>query len=668
MWHVNAPVQPGGLYDANPRTQMYAPTSIPRITMRVYNQLFSITSLVASFTSAQYVQSIDGLGLIGSHFGIPFFNATFDYVVVGGGTAGLTIATRLAQNSAFSVAVIEAGGFAAFNNGNLSSIPAFNAYWVGKSPGEKNPLIDWGMETEPMSGFGDTKMLYSSGKTLGGSSSRNSMTYQRPTKGALDRWADTVGEEDWNWENMLPFFEKSVLFNPPKNDLRPVNATPKYDIAAYQPGGGPLQVSFPNHANAFSSWGTKALEELGLNETNGNAGGELLGYSYITYSVEGTQQCRSSSETSFLSEALKTTTNLNVYTQTLAKQILFSNDKKATAVVVDTAGLKYTISAAKEVIVSAGAMRSPQLLMASGVGPQDTLSSLGIPVVAARAGVGQNMQDHVMWAASYEVDVATHSRMGDAQFAAAQINAYITNRTGVLTNTATDPIGWEKLPATYRANLSNDTLEGLAAVPADWPDFELIFADAYGGNFKDFVADAPLNSKNYASIGMALQVPFSRGNVTLASADTAINPIINPNLFGNENDLDLAVQSFKRIREIAASGAMKSIIIGAEAFPGTNISSDADIRALLRGASDTVYHASCTCAMGKSENAMTVVDSEAKVVGVSGLRVVDASVFPFLTPGHPQSVVCELNKTKPKNTLDTNTSKMQLRKRLRILS
>lgn len=608
--------------------------------MLSFTVLWTVTLALAPVSSAQHLDSITGLGLIGSHFGIPS-NATFDYVVVGGGTAGLTIATRLAQNTSFSVAVIEAGGFSSIDNGNLSSIPAFNAYWVGKNPLTRNPLIDWEIKTEPMPGFGGTNMLYSAGKTLGGSSSRNSMTYHRSIKGAFQKWASMVDDNKWSWDELLPFFERSVAFQPPNQEVRLANATPKYDTAAFSTKGGPLQLSYPNHANAYSSWAAEALKEMGLNETDGNLGGDLIGYSYTPNTLDGTSQTRSSSETSFLRLALETTTNLNVYTRTLAKRILFSDENKATGVVVDTGGIQYTLSAAKEVIVSAGAFRSPQLLMASGIGPSKTLSSHGIPVVADRPGVGQNMQDHVLWAASYEVNLETHSRMQDPQFAYTQLQAFLTNRTGVLTNTATELLGWEKLPTKFRASLSNNTRKDLDDLPRDWPDFEVIMADSYAGYFDDFLAGAPLDGKNYASIGMGLQSPFSRGNVTIASPDTAVNPVINPNLLGDERDVEIAVQSFGRIREIASSNAMKQIIIGTEAFPGTNITTDRDIRAMLKRASNTIYHASCTCAMGKKTDDLAVVDSEGKVIGVEGLRVADASVFPFLPPGHPQSIVCK---------------------------
>jgi choline dehydrogenase-like flavoprotein len=415
------------------------------------------------------------------------------------------------------------------------------------------------------------------------------------------------------------------------------------------------------------------MDELGLQPTRGSISGELIGYAYTANSIDRETQTRSSSETSFLRLALEKTTNLNVYKSTLAKKILF-NGSRATGVAVDTAGVQYVLSAAKEVIVSAGAvslhyilrygfsymsqLRSPQILMVSGVGPKEKLESLAIPVVADRPGVGQNMQvscprilisnfllihlkDHVLFGASYEVSLETHSRIADPLYAVAQVGAYLTNRTGALTNTGTELLGWEKLPQKYHAKLSNETQRELDKLPKDWPDLELIFPDGYGGDFQEFGA-APQDGKNYASVGVGLQSLFSRGNVTIKSPDSADHPIINPNLLGDPRDVDLAVQAVHRIREIAATKALNKVIIGKESYPGETVRSDADIKAWLQKAANTIYHASSTNKMGRADDKLAVVDSEAKVIGVQGLRVVDASAFPFLPPGHPQSLVYAL--------------------------
>lgn len=169
-------------------------------------------------------------------------------------------------------------------------------------------------------------------------------------------WADVVGDISYTFENLLPYFKRSVHFRPPNESLRPANASVLYDRSSNDPDGGPLQVSYPNHANAFSSWCALALQELGLKAAKGFLSGTLLGYQYLANTLDRDNQARSSSETSFLRLALQTTTNLNIYKSTLAKRILFDETKKATGVVVNTAGVQYVISANREVIVSAGAV------------------------------------------------------------------------------------------------------------------------------------------------------------------------------------------------------------------------------------------------------------------------------------------------------------------------
>lgn len=203
-------------------------------------------------------------------------------------------------------------------------------------------------------------------------------------------WANQVGDQDYTWSNFLPYFEKSLNFTPPDATKRAANATPDYDVATLGQGNGPLSVTFTNYAQAFSSWVQNGLKEIGVQPRNGFTSGQLFGSAYSVVTVEPTLQTRESSETGFLQPAL-TNPNLIVYTQSLATKIIFDSNKVATGVEVNTAGKVYTLSASKEVIVSAGAFQSPQLLMVSGVGPQSTLSQYNIPVVADRPGVGQNM-------------------------------------------------------------------------------------------------------------------------------------------------------------------------------------------------------------------------------------------------------------------------------------
>lgn len=216
------------------------------------------------------------------------------------------------------------------------------------------------------------------------------MAYQRGTVDSYSMWADQVGDQDYTWKNFLPYFEKSLNFTPPNPSKRAANATPDYDITTLGQGNGPLHVTFANYAQAFSSWVQKGLKEIGIEPIKGFTSGQLLGSAYSVVTIESTLQTRESSESGFLQPAL-TNPNLIVYTQSLATKIIFDSNKVATGVQVDTAGKVYTLSANKEVIVSAGTFQSPQLLMVSGVGPEPTLSQYNIPIIADRPGVGQNM-------------------------------------------------------------------------------------------------------------------------------------------------------------------------------------------------------------------------------------------------------------------------------------
>jgi len=346
--------------------------------------------------------------LLSSSFGATL-NQTFDYLVVGGGTAGLAVAARLSENPAVSVAVIEAGSFYEIGNSNFSEVPLFDTWWSGKNADEVNPLVDWGFMTtpqpvkytlyisrpanhltcQPIQGFLGQSTHYARGKCLGGSSGRNYMTYHGATKQSMEMWANTVGDNDYLWDNFAKYYVKSTHLTPPDTEAR-INATTLYN-AASSGTNGPLSVTWARYSHAFSTWCEKALTELGLKPINGFMDGSLIGYAYQLLAVDEKKRTRASSETHYLQPALSRD-NIYVFPSTMAKNIVFDENKTATGVSVDTMGKKYFLTAKKEVIVSAGAFQSPQILMVSGVGPAALLQEHNIPVVADRPGVGQNMQ------------------------------------------------------------------------------------------------------------------------------------------------------------------------------------------------------------------------------------------------------------------------------------
>ncbi|KAF7505218.1 hypothetical protein GJ744_001147 [Endocarpon pusillum] len=250
-------------------------------------------------------------------------------------------------------------------------------------------------------------------------------------------WADLVGDESYSWESFLPYFKKSLDFPPPDASKRAANATAEYDEANLGDGNGPLSVTFSNYAQSISSWVQKGLSEIGIKPVKGFTSGDIIGSAYVMQAIQATTQTRESSETALLQPALERS-NLVIFHQSLAKKIVFDERNSATGVLIDTDGKKYTLSAKQEVILSAGAFRSPQLLMVSSVGPLETLQQHGISVIANRPGVGQNMWDHIFFGPSYRVNVVTGSSMGNAGYVAQAIEDYLERQAGILTNSGGD--------------------------------------------------------------------------------------------------------------------------------------------------------------------------------------------------------------------------------------
>ncbi|KAF2497648.1 alcohol oxidase, partial [Lophium mytilinum] len=577
-------------------------------------------------------------GVLSGSYGVPFVSATYDYVVVGGGTSGLTLAARLAANSSISVAVVEAGGSYETLN-PLSIIPGFAAIQATGTDPSDTDLIDWGFVTTPQAGAANRKMHYARGKCLGGSSARHFLVYHRGTKGSYQKWADQVGDDSYAWDNLLPYFEKSCTLTPPNTTERFANATVTYNANVFDNSlGGPLQISWPNWASPLSSWVELGLIAIGVKPGNDHNSGSLTGSSWIASTINPNGEARDSSETSFLKQAMANT-KITVYPLTMAKKILFKNTTVASGVQVEQAGAKWTLTARKEVIISAGAFQSPQLLMVSGIGPRATLEGLSIPLISDLAGVGQNMWDHVFFGTVSRIGVTTASRLtNDVAFAAEAVVDYASG-TGMLTANGVGVIGWEKLPDNVRRSLSKDTIAALNSFPSDWPEIEYMGLDGVLGYWRNAL-DQFVDSSQYGSVGAALVAPLSRGNVTITSADTNDAPVINPNWLTHPADVEVALAAFKRTREVWNNIAVR----GTEYLPGSNVTSDADIIDFIRNSALQVWHASATCAMGKAGDPKAVVDSTAKVFGVKGLRVVDASIFPFLPPGHPQSTCYALGE------------------------
>ncbi|KAL8713724.1 MAG: hypothetical protein Q9220_002250 [cf. Caloplaca sp. 1 TL-2023] len=622
------------------------------MVLNLYSFLAICTCVVLVAGEAQLLTYVDGgIGnILGTFFGNSGTNATYDYVIVGGGNAGLTLATRLASDPSISVAVVEAGGFYETDNGNRSTVPGYATFYTGSDPKNYQPLVDWGFSTVPQAAAGNRTVHYARGKTLGGSSARNYMVYHRPTVGSMQKWADEVGDQSYTWDRFLPFFQKSCNFTSFNPKLYNATILPQ-PTTAFIEEGGPLHVSFSNYADAFGSWAQKGLVAVGmaLNALGLNAG-VLNGSAFSTLTIDPRNGYRSSSESSFLQAALQNGTAPTIYKNTLAQKILFSNSSTATGVLVSTAGsfgtpsINFTLSARREVIVSAGAFQSPQLLMISGIGPRNTLQRHNIPLVKDAPGVGQNLQDQVLFGANRRVNVFTASASLNSPAVAARLALQFRNNgSGSLAAFGAGYYGWEKLPFPYRADLSSSTLAALDTFPSDWPELEWLPISAYLGYQTNRQLEDPRDGYNYAAINPGLMAPLSRGNVTISSASMADPPVIDPQWLAHPVDQELAVASFRRSREVWRYLQDAGLTADDnEYLPGFNVTSYDDILSYIGKSLMTIYHAAATCKMGLPNDTMAVIDSRARVYGVQNLRVVDASAFPFLPPGHPQSTVYAL--------------------------
>ncbi|RAL09381.1 GMC family oxidoreductase [Aspergillus homomorphus CBS 101889] len=565
-------------------------------------------------------------------------DGVYDYIIVGGGTAGNVVAARLAQ-ARRRVLLVEAGGIYEVDNANLSTPVGFGAV-TGGSPETIDPRVDWGVITTPQPGANNRQVHYARGRCLGGSSAMNAMVYQRGTKSTYHAWAEAVQDPSYEWDEILPFFKRTFHFTPPSPVKGLQNTTIHWNASAFDPENpveGSVQISYTNYRSPFSTWLKLGLEEAGIEETNDFVSGTLMGTQWSASEISPMDQRRSSSD--YVLGTADEKPYLTVCTRSQARRILFDEHNRAKGVEVGTNGRVWRPQAAEEVIVCAGAFNSPQLLMVSGVGPRDQLESLGIPVLQNLPGVGQNMWDHVFFAPSYPVAVDTLTKVfTNTTYMTAQTLRYQTSHDGPMAY-APDLLAWENLPEHYLANLSSATREELSKFPTDWPQAEYISFNAHVGAYNNLAQDQPRDGRQYASIFGALVAPTSRGNVTLVSNSTDDLPVVNPNWLTSQTDTEVALAIFKRTREIWASGPLQSITTGPEYYPGANVTTDEQILDAIRNSVITVWHAACTCKMGLREDPMAVVDSEARVFGVQGLRVVDASAFPLLPPGHPTSTV-----------------------------
>jgi choline dehydrogenase len=507
--------------------------------------------------------------------------ALYDYIIIGAGSAGCVLADRLGHDQRLSVLVLEAG---APDSSFLLKMPAG---FAGLGPATP---YNWRYQTTPQANCNNRRMYWPRGKTLGGSSAINAMLYVRGNAWDYDHWRQ-LGNEGWSFNDVLPFFKKAENNERGASELHGV--------------GGPLNVADQVSALKINDAFLTACEQAGHKRIVDFNGPDQEGVGY--YQVTQKNQQRWSTASAYLRPATARGTNVTVITGALTGRIILDG-KRAMGVRYVVEGREEVARASREIILCGGAVNSPQLLMLSGIGPADHLRAVGAPVLHDLPGVGANLQDHV------DASVLQFCKTRDTYGTASpliSVAQYLLSRKGPGTSPIAESGGF----------LS--TRPGLAA-----PDIQLHFLPA-------LVIDhgrTKMKQSGYSLHVCALR-PESTGTIRLKSMDPAEHPLIDANYLAARRDLDTLIAGVKMGREIFAQSGLDPH--RADEFqPGAALKTDAEIEQWIRAKCETIYHPVGTCKMGPDNDAMAVVDSQLRVRGLEGLRVVDASVMPTLVGGN----------------------------------
>lgn len=512
---------------------------------------------------------------------------SFDYIVIGSGSAGSLMANRLSADPTNRVALIEAGPSDKKWPVNLkTAMPVGNIFLL---PHEK---YNWKQALTGNAAVNNRTINFPRGKLFGGCSAINGGVYIRGQKADYDAWAK-AGNDGWAYDDVLPAFKAVENYAGPD--------TP------WHGKGGELDVQKPKSWNPVSAAIVDAAEQAGHRRNDDFAGDRQDGFG--RYDLNQRNGTRLSSARAFLHPALKRT-NLTVLDETMVRRILFDRGR-AVGLEIEKDGARSTIAARREIILCAGATNSPQLLMLSGIGPQDHLRAMGIDIVHHLPGVGAHLQDHPTVhvamenpsAESYAVSAKVLPRILASPF------KYLAKREGMLASNVAEAGGFLCTDGTGRPDIQITFLAGLKL-------------------------DARSVPRRHGYMGLIqLLRPKSTGSVRLASNRPEDKPVIDPNFFADPYDMQTLIAGFRECRRIFAQPALAAMT-GAEIEPGAQCQSDSEIDNALRKIVNTAYHPTGTCKMGPDSDPMAVVDSRLRVRGVSGLRVVDASVMPDIISGN----------------------------------
>lgn len=517
----------------------------------------------------------------------------YDYIIVGGGTAGCVLANRLTRDKDANVLLVEAGGK---DDYVWIHIPVGYLHCIG------NPRTDWLYSTQADAGLGGRSLMYPRGKVLGGSSSINGMIYMRGQAGDYDHWADLTDDASWRWDKVLPLFKQSEDYHGGASENHGA--------------GGEWRVEKQRLSwdilNAFRD----AAQQVGIPKTSDFNGGDNSGSAY--FDVNQRRGIRWNTSKAFLKPASRRP-NLTIMTGCHVERLLLEateSGPRCTGIVFTGGGTQWQATARRETLLTAGAIGSPQLLQLSGIGPAALLHEHGITPVLDAPGVGGNLQDHLQLRMVFKVQgVKTLNVMASNIVGKMQIGLqYALFQSGPMS----------MAPSQLGAFAKSDAQQ---ATPNLQYHVQPLSLDKFG---------EPLHAFPAFTASVCNLRPTSRGHVHIASADSYAAPKIMPNYLSTEPDRKVAADALRLTRAIAAAPALKKFA-PQEYKPGVQFQSEEELAQAASQIGTTIFHPVGTCRMGVAGDASSVVDSQLRVLGVDGLRVVDASIMPYITSGNTNS-------------------------------
>jgi choline dehydrogenase len=518
----------------------------------------------------------------------------YDYIIVGAGTAGCVLANRLTNRPDVQVLLIEAGGK---DDYLWIHIPVGYLYCID------NPRTDWLFRTEADPGLAGRSLIYPRGKVLGGSSSINGMIYMRGQAGDYDRWAEVSGDPSWRWDQVLPLFRKSEDHHKGES--------------AVHGSGGEWRVERQRLSWEILDAFREAAGQNGIPKIEDFNGGDNLGCAY--FEVNQRRGIRLNTAKAFLRPASKRP-NLTIMTGCHVEKLLIEareeGDKICRGVQFTGGGRVFTATARRETLLAAGAIGSPHILQLSGIGPAARLAQCGIEPLVDSPGVGENLQDHLQLRMVYRITGAASLNTTAANwFGKAKIGLqYMLFQSGPMS------MAPSQLGAFARSDDSQAT-----------PNLQYHVQPLSLEKFGDPLHGFPAFTASVCNLR-----PTSRGHVRIASKDSYAPPKITPNYLSTPEDKQVAARALALTRRIVASPALAKY--RPEEFkPGPHYSTEEQLAEAAGLIGTTIFHPVGTCRMGKIDDPMAVVDSELRVKGVRGLRVVDASIMPFITSGNTNS-------------------------------